>query len=101
SLTHLACGQWQRSRNCRCHSRLLLSQMTGSTRMVADTGVRAAARRLGLKYLSPDTAPIRRREYGKGFCYIDQEGNIVRVPQVRARIQRLVIPPAWEDVRIA
>lgn len=69
--------------------------------MVADTGVRAAALRLGLKYLFPDTAPIRRRKYGKGFCYIDQEGSIVRDPQVRARIQRLAIPPAWDDVRIA
>lgn len=69
--------------------------------MIADTSVRAAARRLGLKYLAPDTAPIRRRRYGKGFSYFDQNGDLIRDPQVRARIQKLVIPPAWQDVRIA
>ncbi len=69
--------------------------------MVADTSVRAAARRLGLKYLPPETAPIRRRKHGKGFSYVDQDGKLIRDPKVRTRIQRLVIPPAWEDVRIA
>lgn len=69
--------------------------------MVADTSVREAARRLGLKYISPDTAPIQRRKHGKGFSYFDQNGDLVRDPQVRTRIQRLVIPPAWHDVRIA
>lgn len=69
--------------------------------MIVDTGVRAAARRLGLKYLSPATASITRRRHGKGFSYVDQNGTLVRDPQARARIQRLVIPPAWQDVRIA
>lgn len=69
--------------------------------MAADTSVRAAARRLGLKYLSPDTASIERRRHGKGFSYVDRNGDLIRDPQVRTRIQRLVIPPAWQDVRIA
>src|SRR5690606_29799602 len=61
----------------------------------------AAARRLGLRYLSPNTASITRRRHGKGLSYVDQNGSLVRDQQVRARIQRLVIPPGWEDVRIA
>lgn len=69
--------------------------------MAADTRVREAARRLGLKYISPDTAPIERRKHGKGFSYFDENGDLVRDPQIRTRIQRLVIPPAWHDVRIA
>lgn len=69
--------------------------------MAADTGVREAARRLGLKYISPDAAPIERRKQGKRFTYVDQNGELVRDPQIRTRIQRLVIPPAWQHVRIA
>ena len=68
--------------------------------MNADTGVRSAARRLGLKYLPPQTASIERRRHGKGFSYFEN-GQLIRDPQVRARILRLAIPPAWQDVRIA
>lgn len=68
--------------------------------MVWESGLRAAARRLGLKYLSPESASIQRRRHGKGFTYIGENG-CVRDPATRARIQRLVIPPAWEDVRVA
>ena len=69
--------------------------------MVADTSVREAARRFGLRYLSPDMAPITRRKHGRGFSYVGRNGALIRDRRVRARIQRLVIPPAWQDVRIA
>ena len=68
--------------------------------MNADTGVRSAARRLGLKYLPPQTASIERRRHGRGFSYFEN-GQLIRDPQIRARILRLAIPPAWQDVRIA
>ena len=68
--------------------------------MIADTSVRKAARRLGLRYLSPDTAPIERRKHGNGFSYV-MHGELIRDAATRTRIQRLVIPPAWQDVRIA
>jgi DNA topoisomerase IB len=43
---------------------------------------------------------IRRRRRGKGFEYIDDEGNRITDPIVLTRIAELVIPPAWEDVWI-
>src|SRR5213596_1344442 len=43
---------------------------------------------------------IRRRRRGKGFEYLAPGGECVRAPDVLARIDELVIPPAWEDVWI-
>jgi DNA topoisomerase-1 len=43
---------------------------------------------------------ITRRRRGRGFEYLDQNGNRVRDPDVLARIDQLVIPPAWQDVWI-
>jgi DNA topoisomerase IB len=43
---------------------------------------------------------IRRRRRGKGFEYLDQNGNRVTDEATLARIRELVIPPAWEDVWI-
>jgi DNA topoisomerase I len=43
---------------------------------------------------------IRRRKAGKGFTYLDQNGNKVTDPATLERIKALVIPPAWTDVWI-
>jgi DNA topoisomerase-1 len=43
---------------------------------------------------------IRRRRRGKGFEYLDDEGNRITEPSVIDRIRELAIPPAWEDVWI-
>jgi DNA topoisomerase IB len=43
---------------------------------------------------------IRRRRRGKGFEYLDDDGQRVTEPSVIARIQELAIPPAWEEVWI-
>jgi DNA topoisomerase-1 len=43
---------------------------------------------------------IRRRRRGKGFEYLEPDGERVSEPEVLARINELVIPPAWEDVWI-
>jgi DNA topoisomerase-1 len=43
---------------------------------------------------------IRRVRHGRGFRYIDDEGAPVTDPEVLARIDELVIPPAWQDVWI-
>ena len=42
----------------------------------------------------------RRRKRGKGFEYLDSNGERVRDPETLARIRNLVIPPAWSDVWI-
>jgi DNA topoisomerase I len=43
---------------------------------------------------------IRRRRRGRGFSYVDDEGNRIDDPEVLERIAALAIPPAWEDVWI-
>jgi DNA topoisomerase I len=43
---------------------------------------------------------IRRRRHGRGFTYVDDDGERVTDPETLARIRALVIPPAWEDVWI-
>jgi len=43
---------------------------------------------------------IRRRRAGRGFVYVDAEGERVTDTEVLARIHELVVPPAWQEVWI-
>src|SRR3954452_23709999 len=43
---------------------------------------------------------LTRRRAGRGFVYLDAAGDRVTDPEVIARIEALVIPPAWTDVWI-
>jgi DNA topoisomerase IB len=43
---------------------------------------------------------IRRRRRGKGFEYLDEDGEKIADPEVLERIGELRIPPAWADVWI-
>src|SRR3954454_20673726 len=43
---------------------------------------------------------LARRKRGKGFEYLDEEGQRIADPEVLERISELVIPPAWEEVWI-
>ena len=52
-----------------------------------------------LRRTSPDQPGWTRRRAGKGFTYLDQDGNRLGTEEVR-RCKELVIPPAWEDVWI-
>ena len=54
----------------------------------------------GLRYVS-DTAPgISRQRRGRGFCYRDPDGAVVRDPDTLQRIRSLAIPPAYRQVWI-
>lgn len=44
---------------------------------------------------------LRRVRAGRGFAYRGLDGAPLRDPELRARIERLAIPPAWTDVWIA
>jgi DNA topoisomerase I len=61
---------------------------------------RVAAEEAGLRYTSDARPGIRRVRCGKGFRYVDPEGQPVREGPVLDRIRALVIPPAWTDVWI-
>jgi DNA topoisomerase IB len=43
---------------------------------------------------------LTRRRRGRGFSYLDPDGEVVRDEEVLARIAELAIPPAWTDVWI-
>jgi DNA topoisomerase IB len=43
---------------------------------------------------------IQRRRQGRGFRFLDRDGEPVEDPEVLNRIHELAIPPAWEDVWI-
>jgi DNA topoisomerase I len=43
---------------------------------------------------------IHRRRHGRGFRYVDPEGEPVDEVELMQRIHELVIPPAWQDVWI-
>ena len=43
---------------------------------------------------------IRRVRRGRGFSYLDDDGERVDEPEALARIAELAIPPAWKDVWI-
>ncbi|NLJ55147.1 MAG: DNA topoisomerase IB [Intrasporangiaceae bacterium] len=52
-----------------------------------------------LRKVSPTMRGWTRRRAGKGFTYLDHEGNRLPVEEVE-RIRSLAIPPAWRDVWI-
>ncbi len=60
----------------------------------------AAARAASLVHVSDTEPGLRRKRSGKGFRYVDTEGKRVSDPGIIARINTLVIPPAWDDVWI-
>jgi len=43
---------------------------------------------------------LTRRRRGRGFEYLDESQTTIRDPDVLARVQALVVPPAWKDVWI-
>ena len=65
---------------------------------------RLAARRMkrpGLRYIATDELTIRRRRKGDGFTFLSANGRTIRDAVTRARLKRLAVPPAYEDVLYA
>src|SRR5215203_6283738 len=50
-----------------------------------------------LRRVSPQMRGWTRRRVGKGFTYLDADGNRLPPEEVE-RIRSLAIPPAWRDV---
>ncbi len=66
----------------------------------AEPAVLAAAAEAGLRYVTDREPGIRRVRRGRGFSYTRASGRAAVGPADRARIDALVIPPAWTDVWI-
>jgi DNA topoisomerase I len=60
----------------------------------------ASAIEAGLKYVCDADLSIRRVRRGRSFQYVLPNGQTLRAPDHLKRINSLVIPPAWRDVRI-
>lgn len=58
------------------------------------------AKKQHLVYSADNTPGISRMKKGKGFTYIDENGQTITNSEVLDRIKKLVIPPAWTDVWI-
>lgn len=54
-----------------------------------------------LKYVSADAEGYRRLKNKNGFFYIDPEGKKIKDTAILSYIEKLVLPPAWEDVWIS
>lgn len=53
----------------------------------------------GLIYVPISKLTWTRKKLGKGFVYLDGDGNALNGENVE-RVEKMVIPPAWIDVRI-
>ncbi|MGN6357901.1 MAG: DNA topoisomerase IB [Novosphingobium sp.] len=60
----------------------------------------AAAEQAGLRYVNDDEPGIRRLRRGRAFRYVAANGDPVKDAATLARIRKLAIPPAYEDVWI-
>src|SRR5687767_8928830 len=60
-----------------------------------------AMKRLGLRYVSTDELTIRRKRVGDKFTFVSARGRTIRDELTRARLKRLAVPPAYEDVLYA
>ena len=63
-------------------------------------GTIASATVPGLRYMGDGMPGLRRRRNGRGFVYLDADGERLDDPETLARIRALAIPPAWTDVWI-
>jgi DNA topoisomerase-1 len=58
-------------------------------------------RKQRLRRSDPSGPGLTRRRCGKGFMYLDEDGERLTDAEVIARITSLVIPPAWRDVWVS
>jgi DNA topoisomerase-1 len=54
-----------------------------------------------LRRSDPSSPGYSRRRCGKGFMYLDEDGERITDAEIIARVTSLVIPPAWRDVWIS
>lgn len=66
----------------------------------AVVAVERRARKAGLRYVNSSDAGFTRRRCGNGFTYHGKRGKRITSARTLQRIEKLVIPPAWEEVWI-
>ncbi len=61
----------------------------------------AAAKRLGLRYVTTEALSIRRRRRGNRWSYIGTDHRVIRDLATIKRLDRLAVPPAYREVLYA
>lgn len=74
--------------------------VAGATPPLAPPRRVRARRQARLRYVRDDRPGIRRLRSGRGFRYVSAAGRPIRDSSTLARIRKLAIPPAYEDVWI-
>ncbi|HEX3429479.1 MAG TPA: hypothetical protein VHT03_01220 [Rhizomicrobium sp.] len=59
------------------------------------------AKKLGLHIVKPDALTIRRMREGEGWVYTNARRRRIKDPRIVSRLNKLAVPPAYEDVRYA
>lgn len=59
------------------------------------------ARKLGLRIAKPASLTIRRRRDGEDWTYLSGRGRRISDKRAISRLNKLAVPPAYEDVRFA
>src|SRR5437763_15847884 len=72
-----------------------------AARMLKSRLAARAMQRLGLRYISTDELTIRRKRIGDKFTFVSSNGRTIRDEITRARLKRLAVPPAYEEVLYA
>lgn len=68
--------------------------------ILTNTDPEVNAETAGLKYVSEDELKIVRKRRGKGFIYLNGNNEPIKTEKILNHIKDLVIPPAWENVKI-
>lgn len=69
-------------------------------KLLTDNDPQTMAQAARLRYVSPSRPGFTRIRRGKTFAYLDASGKPVADEETLDRIQKLVLPPAWENVWI-
>jgi len=59
------------------------------------------AKKLGLHMVGPNALTIRRAREGESWVYTNARGRRFKDPRIIARLNKLAVPPAYEEVRYA
>lgn len=68
--------------------------------MDAEQDLEAEAKAAGLRYVGDEMPGITRRRAGKGFAYYAPDGSRIGDTAERTRLNKLAVPPAYQDVWI-
>lgn len=73
--------------------------MNQSTELMKDPV--ESAKKAGLRYFHEKQLKIKRVKRGEAFQYLDPDGDRLNDKEILARIEALVLPPAWTKVAIS